>query len=314
MTSLKILVVEDEAIVALDIKNRLEHLGYTIPAIASSGEEAIKKADETCPDLILMDIMLGEGMDGIEAAGHIHKRIDIPIIFLTAYADDETLSRAKITKPFGYILKPFEERELRSVIEIAIYNHNLEKELKDMREKYRCIVETTNEGIWMIDQERKTTFVNQHLLDMLGYTANEIMGRKMDEFLVARERDQHQNEMQKHQNEKAINYEGLIRRKDNRTIWCSISATPLFDDNDQFTGSFGMFTDITERKRAEEELSKHKNHLEERVKERTAELEMANAELQRLNKLFVGRELRMIELKKIIADLEKENSDMKKQK
>ncbi|MGB8216970.1 MAG: response regulator [Candidatus Methanoperedens sp.] len=127
MNNIKILLVEDEAIVAMDIKIRIEKLGYIIPAIASTGEDAIKMAAEICPDLVLMDINLGGGMDGVEAAEQIHKRIDIPIIYLTAYADEKTLSRAKITKPFGYILKPFEERELQCAIEFAIYHNHPEK-------------------------------------------------------------------------------------------------------------------------------------------------------------------------------------------
>src|SRR5665811_1143250 len=112
MAKMKVLIVDDEAIIAMDIKNRLEHLGYTITAIAHSGNDAIKMAAQTHPDIVLMDIMLGESMDGIEAARQICKILDIPIIYLTAYADEKTLSSAKITKPFGYILKPFDEREL----------------------------------------------------------------------------------------------------------------------------------------------------------------------------------------------------------
>ena len=132
MENAQILVVEDENIVALEIKSRLEGLGYVVLAIASSGEEAIQKAEETNPDLVLMDIKLKGDMDGIEAAGKIQTRFNLPVVYLTAYAEENTLQRAKITVPYGYILKPFEERELHANIEIAIYKHQMEKKVKKL--------------------------------------------------------------------------------------------------------------------------------------------------------------------------------------
>ena len=113
-TTVQILVVEDEGIVARDIQHRLKHLGYLVPATASSGEEAVQCAAELRPDLVLMDIVLAGEMDGIQAAEEIRVRYDIPVIYLTAYADEITLQRAKITGPLGYILKPYKERELHA--------------------------------------------------------------------------------------------------------------------------------------------------------------------------------------------------------
>ncbi|MDG6244671.1 MAG: response regulator [Methanolobus sp.] len=125
MEKIKVLVVEDENIVALEIKSRLKKLGYVVPSVASTGEEAINKAEAFSPDIILMDIMLKGNMDGIEASRQILERMDVPIVYLTAYADDETLQKAKLTNPCGYILKPFEENDLRTTIEIALYNYQL---------------------------------------------------------------------------------------------------------------------------------------------------------------------------------------------
>lgn len=127
----KVLVVEDEFIVAEYIKKSLERMGYCVPSIASSGEEAIEKAKIHKPDIVLMDIKLEGEMDGIMAADVIKSRYNIPIIFLTAYSDDKILQLAKITEPFGYILKPFRERELRINIEIALYKYEAEKRLKE---------------------------------------------------------------------------------------------------------------------------------------------------------------------------------------
>jgi len=117
----KILVVEDENIVAMDIQNSLKSLGYAVPAVVSSGEDAIKTAADTYPDLVLMDIVLEGRMDGVQAAEQIHGRFNIPVVYLTAYGDEKMLQRAKMTEPFGYIIKPFKQRELRSSIEVALY-------------------------------------------------------------------------------------------------------------------------------------------------------------------------------------------------
>ncbi len=116
----EILVVEDEGIVARDIQATLERLGYSISGTAASGAEAINMARYNHPDLVLMDIVLKGPIDGIEAAQKIHDELDIPVIYLTAYADEETVERAKLTEPFGYVLKPFEERDLYTVVEMAL--------------------------------------------------------------------------------------------------------------------------------------------------------------------------------------------------
>ncbi len=123
MTGEKVLIVEDEHIVALGIKKMLKNMGYRVPSIASTGEEAISKADTTFPDLILMDIMLKGEMDGIEAADQIHKHKDVPVVYLTAYSDEKILQKAKPTNPYGYIIKPFEEIKLRTTIELALHNY-----------------------------------------------------------------------------------------------------------------------------------------------------------------------------------------------
>jgi len=127
MVKTKILVVENEAIIANDIQDMLKDMGYDVPAIASSGEEAIKKAEEIKPDLVLMNIGLKWDMDGIGAAAHIHNRFNIPVVYVTAYMDEKMLERAKVTEPFGYIIKPFEDKELSSAIEKALGGNHKER-------------------------------------------------------------------------------------------------------------------------------------------------------------------------------------------
>lgn len=127
----KVLIVEDELIVALDMKDMLEGLGYGVAAIAGSGERAIRKAGETLPDLILMDVRLNNGIDGIGTAREIRACFNIPVIYLTAYSDEDTVERAKATAPYGYILKPFEKKELNTAIRLALYKHSLEKKIRE---------------------------------------------------------------------------------------------------------------------------------------------------------------------------------------
>jgi len=128
----RILVVEDERIIALDLQRRLHSLGYTVCAIAGSGPEAVAHAAQSHPDLILMDIVLPGPMDGIEAAAQIRAHADIPVIYLTAHADEATLQRAKTTEPFGYLLKPFDTRVMQPTIEMALYKHHMEQERRHL--------------------------------------------------------------------------------------------------------------------------------------------------------------------------------------
>jgi len=126
VTKTRILVVEDERIIAMDIQDRLRRWGYDVPEIAASGEEALRKTERIQPNLVLMDIKLQGNIDGIEAAKEIQKRFSIPIIYVTAYADETTMSRVKETEPCGIILKPFGERELHSTIETVLNKLKME--------------------------------------------------------------------------------------------------------------------------------------------------------------------------------------------
>ena len=135
MAKSKIMIVEDEWITADDIRMSLESLGFIVTSVSSSGDEAIQNAEKDKPDLVLMDIMLKGEMDGIEAASHIRARYNIPIIYLTAFADEKILERARMTEPFGYIVKPFVNEDLKISIEIALYKHRIEKERRRLIEE-----------------------------------------------------------------------------------------------------------------------------------------------------------------------------------
>lgn len=144
MTNAKIMIVEDEWIAAEDTRYRLEDLGYTVSSMASTGKEAIQKAEEDKPDLVVTDIVLEGEMDGIEVAKQIYSRFDIPFVYLTAYADDKILERIKITEPFGYIVKPFTNEDLKIAIELALYKHKAEgKRRKQIQDLSNALAKTS---------------------------------------------------------------------------------------------------------------------------------------------------------------------------
>jgi two-component system response regulator LytT len=141
MSKTNVLVVEDESIVSKDIQHSLKKLGYNVVGAAATGEKAIELAKETKPDIVLMDIMLKGEMNGIEAAEQIRVTMNIPVIYLTAYADEGTLARAKVTEPCGYIIKPFKEIDIHTSIEMAIYKHKRESDVRKERDMLYSIVE-----------------------------------------------------------------------------------------------------------------------------------------------------------------------------
>ena len=142
MAQTNVLVVEDESIVSKDIQHSLKKLGYNVVGAAATGEQAVKLAVETQPDIILMDIMLKGEMNGIEAATQIRTETNIPVIFLTAYADESTLNKAKVTQPYGYIIKPFKEIDIHTSIEMALYKHKKEAEVLKERDLLFNLVES----------------------------------------------------------------------------------------------------------------------------------------------------------------------------
>ena len=253
----KILIVEDEAIEAMEIKDRLECLGYAVPAVASSGEEAIKKTEETQPDLVLMDIKLKGKMDGIEAAKKIRDRFNIPVVYLTAYGDEKTLQRAKITEPYGFILKPFEERELRTSIEISLYKHKMETE---MRIKDKAIDSSIN-AVAIADLEGNISYVNRSFLKMWGYdNDNQVLGCPVVKFWQMKGKTVEIFDT-------VMNRGGwmgeLVAERDDGSLFdVQLSASIVADDAGNPIYMMTSFVDITNRKKAEEEIIRVKEHLQ----------------------------------------------------
>ncbi len=162
MAQTNVLVVEDESIVSKDIQHSLKKLGYHVVGAASTGEQAVELAREHVPDIILMDIMLKGEMSGIDAAEAIRKEANIPVIFLTAYADESTLAKAKVTQPYGYIIKPFKEIDIHTSIEMALYKHKKETEVLKERDMLYALVENkdSNKDILFVKSNSRLVKLN----------------------------------------------------------------------------------------------------------------------------------------------------------
>ncbi|MDY6863021.1 MAG: response regulator, partial [Thermodesulfobacteriota bacterium] len=241
MEKTKILLVEDENIVAMDIQNRLKKLGYVISAAVSSGEEAVKKAEDLQPDLVLMDIMLKGHIDGIEAAGQIRDHFDIPVIYLTAYGDKNTLDRAKITEPYGYILKPFEERELHTAIEIALYRNKLERKLKEGEQWLETTLKSIGDAVIATDAGGYIKLMNHIAETLTGWRQKDAAGKDLEEvFNVINEKTRISVEdpvakvLKKGVIIGLANHSMLIAR-DGREIRIDDSAAPIKDDKGNIT-------------------------------------------------------------------------------
>jgi PAS domain S-box-containing protein len=253
MTDARIMVVEDERITARNIQQRLTGLGYAVTAVVASGEDAIRKAEETRPDLILMDIRLEGEMDGVEAAEHIRTRFHIPVIYLTAYADDSMLRRARATEPFGYLLKPFDARELHATIQMALYRRKMEQALRESEERYRGIFESANDIIATFTLDGIITTVNRGTEVLLGWPRKEVIGRHFSRFLTPAsvEAIAERERRIKAGGRVAASYEVEVVRKDGRIVPCEIRARFVRNHRRQPVSILAILRDISERKTLE---------------------------------------------------------------
>lgn len=269
MSSVKILIVEDESIVAMDLKHRLENMNYTVLAVVSSGEEAVEKAAIMLPDLILMDIVLMGEMDGIQAAQIIKDNYNIPVLYLTAYSDEKTLKRAKITGPFGYIIKPFEDRELHSAIEIALYKHEMEKKLRANEKWLSTTLESIGEAVITTDENGYITFMNPTAQKITGWNQEGAIGNPLENiFRILDGKTEEPVDLSidtilKKDSVTSINDNMLLITKYGTKIPIRNTNAPIKEDKNIKTGVVLVFQDITQQKRAEKEK---KQLLEEKAR------------------------------------------------
>ena len=278
MSKTTILIVEDEAIVAADLAGKLARLGYEVAGLAAQGEEAVALARRLRPQLVLMDIWLKGPMDGIEAAEAIRHQHDVPVVYLTAHSDPATLARAKLTGPFGYILKPFEERELATQIEMALYRHQADRQLRQQREWLRVTLTSIGDAVIATDAEGRITFVNPVAESLTGWNAEQAAGQPVQcVFRIVNEQtgqaveDPVARVLREGRAVDLANHTALVT-KDGRTVPIEDSAAPILDAAGQVIGAVLVFHDVTEKRRAEEYLRRSRDELETRVEARTAEL------------------------------------------
>jgi PAS domain S-box-containing protein len=251
----RVMIVEDEVLIAADIAGRLESMGYTVVANVTTGEKALAQAELTRPDLVLMDIVLAGAMDGIQASEAIRDRLgDIPMIFLTAFADKERLKRARRIHPFGYLLKPFQERDLAVTMEMALYAAHADAEkqaaiqaLRVSEDRFQLFMNHLPGAAWIKDADGKTVFGNDFFYQMANLTADEAAGQSYQEYLPEDIARQFREEDQIVLNEKrSLELEHTFPTPDGDTKWLTYKFPIEKDGKAVFVG--GISLEITNRR------------------------------------------------------------------
>lgn len=260
MINPKILIVEDDISVVNDLQKRLIDLGYDIVGIVSTGEEAIKKAITSSPDLVLMNVRLKGEMDGIEAASALRFQHGIAVVFLSAFADNDTLRRASKTEPFGYILKPFEERDLHTTIEMALYRRELERRFKENETWYGTTLRSIGEAVIATDNLGTIKFMNTAAENLTGWKMNEALGEDLLKVFRTAEKTRkshYANPVDQILKNKITavlkNYATLISRE-GKEIPIDESASPIKDELGNTVGVVLVFQDVSDRRRVQEAL------------------------------------------------------------
>lgn len=268
MSHARIFIVEDETIVAATLEKRLQVMGYTVAEMASSGEEALHKIAHSQANLVLMDIHLQGDMDGIETAEQIQAQYEIPLVYLTASSDDESLHRARVTNPFGYIIKPFSDRELRVTIEIALYKHETEKKLREHQQWLAATLKSIADAVISTDNAGNITFMNPVAERLTGWNMPE-SSKEMIRFKILDPQAQAQESENSSFVERSAQI--IIDRRDDpvlitktgQQIPVEYTVSPIKDRKEVVSGAVTVIKDITERKHAEKE----RRQLEEQLRQ-----------------------------------------------
>ena len=245
MSSKRILIVEDEAVVALDLRMQLEDMGYAITGIAASGEAALTAVEQNGPDLVLMDVRLQGKLDGIEAAAELRRTSDTPVIFLTAHNDTLTVERAAQTAPYGFVTKPFQPRELRAGIEVALAKHRLERQLQESDRWFSHTMRCVHDAIVLVEPDRSLRFMNPAAEALTGWRLEDATGRPVDDLLRFATPDADAMNSMQQALARALG-EGRplelgralpLLARDGSTVYVDGSAGPVHDDNGQALGA-----------------------------------------------------------------------------
>ena len=252
-----ILIVEDSPVPLMELREKLNDVGYRILDTAASGEEAISKALALKPDLILMDIMLEGEMTGIQAAEFIRQNaaIEIPVIFITAYSDTETLEKVKETDPFGYLLKPVVDRELFMSIELALRRSQYQRRIEASENRYRRLFEDSRDAIFIIGDDGAFIDTNRSFLELFGYNESDSAIKHLKDLVrIPADLRAVRSEVYTHGFLKDYEITLMTRRGD--ILYCMVTANPLKDENGSFFGFQGIIRDITFQKRVQEDIER----------------------------------------------------------
>ena len=260
MTPARILVVEDDRVVARDIEQQLSRIGHVVVATTARGEDALSLARSTQPDMVLMDIRLEGALDGIDAAQQVREHCHIPVVFLTAYADDKTVQRASLTEPFGYLLKPFEDSQLRTVIEMALYKHAAERKLRESERRFVTTLSSIGDAVIATDEQTRITFMNPVAEVLTGWPQSDAAGRPLAEvFRIVNEEtgqtveDPAAKVLRLGTVVGLANHTVLLARNGGE-VQIDDCGSPIIDDHGGITGAVLVFRDIGERRRADDAL------------------------------------------------------------
>ncbi|MBW9051098.1 response regulator [Rhizobium mesosinicum] len=260
MTPASVVVVEDDRIVSRDIQHQLKRLGYTVVGTAVSGEEAVSEVARTKPDIVLMDIRLEGDVDGVVAADTIRERFRIPVIFLTAYADDETVSRASRSEPFGYLLKPFEESQLRTAIEMALYKHAAERRLQQSERRYATTLSSIGDAVIATDANARITFMNPVAEALTKWPLADAADKPVVEIFRIINEDTRQTvedpvaKVLRLGTIVGLANHTLLIARDGSEIPIDDSGAPIIDDHGEISGAVLVFRDISHKKKMDDAL------------------------------------------------------------
>ena len=279
MSTAKIFIVEDEAIVAESLNDQLEALGYIVTGYAPSGEEALRNIKNNLPDLVLMDIMLEGEMDGVETAQQIKELYGIPVIFLSAYSDSETLGRAKLTEPFGYLIKPYKERELHTTLEITLYKHRMEKRVREHERWLDTLLRSIGDGVITVGIDGMLTSMSPVAEMLTGLNETEQINKDLLGLLKIEESgiypiipDLIDQALDGETVSCLVDDEPILINANGKRIVIDFSAAPIRNEQDEIIGAVLTMRDISARKQAEIELSEARQILSNSLTPREKEI------------------------------------------
>ena len=272
LSGARIVVVEDEAVIAEALSVTLSRLGLEVVAIADSADQAVAAVERERPTVVLMDIRLKGARDGIEAAAEIRARFGVPVVFLTAHADETTLRRARDSEPFGCVLKPFSERELRVTLEIALHRHGLEHQLRESERRWATTLTSIGDAVIATDTEGRVTFLNPVAEALTRWTVDEARGQALSSvfrLVDAATRAECESPIARALRENHVVTLGdriVLLAKDGSEVRIDDSAAPIRDEQHRPVGAVVVFRDVSERQHAAERLHEAEEQLRQAQK------------------------------------------------